>query len=640
MTSRSQATAPGSARRRPRRVVFVVALLLLVVLVVELLGFVAFRLLTGGWFSPSTATALHAAARGEVGDEVAAVQAAANPGTVVHPYFGFVTNREMGAVQGFPISPFGFVDAASPVRRRAADRYVVALLGGSFALQLGLYAEQRLCDELARSPALAGRRVEVVRLALGGYKQPQQLFAAELCWLLGGEFDCVIDLDGFNEVALVDENLPQGVPGWFPRGWARLLDTVPTPAQQRRLGHLVVLREQRAALAAAADATSWSPTLQCLWWWRDRALQGRIATLAAEAERAAVTPSFAATGPGADPQGGVAARRDNVALWQRASRQLDALCRVRGARYFHFLQPNQYVAGSKPIGAEEAAVAIDQTHPYAAAVREAWPLLREAGAALAAEGVAFTDLTGVLADHAEPLYVDTCCHLGRAGYEIVAAAIAQAVRARLDLDGFAVAGLELPSAVPALADPARFVALPVVAIGADGRRVDVAGRGFGTELVVEPAGALEVRADGAVRACRRGPARVTATFRGAVATLELRADWGDELLLDDGAGVAPPALRVLGAGEGGRAELSCAGLAGSRLAVLAASLRPLPADLRPGDDAFGVVSALLPTATEAVAVSAPTAAPAGQPLFLRVYVVDPGSGEVVAASNSVVVTRG
>ncbi|MCB9878390.1 MAG: hypothetical protein H6835_12395 [Planctomycetes bacterium] len=620
-------------------------MLLLVVLVVEGLGFVGFRLLTGGWFSPQQVRAQHAAARGEVSGEVAAVQAAANPGTVVHPYLGYVNNRDIAPIAGFPVSPFGFTEERSPLRRRSRDRYVVALLGGSFALQLGLYAEDRLRDELAKSPALQGRRVEVVRLALGGYKQPQQLFAAELCWLLGGEFDCVLCLDGFNEVALVDENVPLGVPGWFPRGWARLLDTVPEMAQQRRIGHLVVLREQRAALADAADAASWSPTLQCLWWWRDRGLQARLAALSVEIEHAGSGRTFAATGPGAAPGSGTAGRRDNVDLWQRASRQLDALCRARGVPYFHFLQPNQYVPGSKPIGAEEAAVAIDDAHPYAAAVRESWPLLRAAGAALAADGVAFTDLTTVLADHPEPLYLDTCCHLGRAGYELVAAALAQVVRTRLDLEGFVVDHLELRQPELRLEDPAQFRALPVVAVGADGRRVDVAGRGFGTELVVEPAGLLELREDGAVRAQRRGDGRITCRFRGSEVAAEFTARWPAELALPDGrgeGGAPAPALRLLGGvGERGGApvELGCAGLSAGRLSLLAASLRPLPAEIRPGEDAFGVVTSLLAPDAGTVTMTAPLDAPAQQPLFLRVYVVDPGDGLVVATSNTVVVTR-
>jgi hypothetical protein len=49
----------------------------------------------------------------------------------------------------------------------------------------------------------------VVKATIGGYKQPQQLMALNWFMALGGEFDIVINLDGFNDVALPAlENVP------------------------------------------------------------------------------------------------------------------------------------------------------------------------------------------------------------------------------------------------------------------------------------------------------------------------------------------------------------------------------------------------------------------------------------------------
>jgi hypothetical protein len=96
-------------------------------------------------------------------------------------------------------------------------------------------------------------------MALGGWKQPQQLFALQLAWLRGGEFDAVINLDGFNEVAMVAQNVGSGVPAWFPRGWGQLMEHRPGREQLLRLGSLAQLLEQRVAIAESAASVSWSP---------------------------------------------------------------------------------------------------------------------------------------------------------------------------------------------------------------------------------------------------------------------------------------------------------------------------------------------------------------------------------------------
>jgi hypothetical protein len=259
-------------------------------------------------------------------DPVAAAQAAARLGVVLHPYLGYVDDAAAVEVFGFPISNFGFVDGAPPLRVARPDRFVVGLVGGSVALQLGLYGGDALAAALQRSPALASKRVEVVRLAVGGWKQPQQLFVVQLLTMLGGHFDCIVNLDGFNEVALVEENVPFGVPAWFPRSWARLAEAAPTGDQLLRLGRLAVLRDERVAGATAAGSWWWSPTVQFLWWSRDQDRQARIRVLQAEIEHAPAI-SFAATGPGTGGSSVDAARAEMAALWRRGSVALRTLCR-------------------------------------------------------------------------------------------------------------------------------------------------------------------------------------------------------------------------------------------------------------------------------------------------------------------------
>ena len=116
-------------------------------------------------------------------------------------------------------------------------------------------------------------------------------------------------------------------------------------------------------------------------------------------------------------------RSRTVSVWRRSSLQMARLCESLGTPYFHFLQPNQYVPDTKPMDAAEAHVALRDDAPTRRPVESGYPALREAGAALASEGVAFHDLSGVFREVAEPVYVDDCCHLDALGNELLGAAI-------------------------------------------------------------------------------------------------------------------------------------------------------------------------------------------------------------------------
>jgi hypothetical protein len=454
---------------------------------------------------------------------------------------------------------------------------------------------------------------------------------------IGGEFDCLVCIDGFNDIALLNENLPHGVPEWFPRGWGRLMERVPTPDQQRRLGAIVMLREQRAELADLAGYFWWSPTAQLFWLVRDRGVRRSITARTAEAEAAAVTQSFAVTGPGPTSASEVDARVAMAAVWRRCSQQLHTICSAHDTLYLHFLQPNQYFAGSKPMTPAEEAVAIDAKHPWLTAVRHGYPLLQREGAALQQAGVAFEDLTQLFVDHPEPLYVDICCHLNKSGYDILAEHIAGAIRARLEIVGVEFERLRVSPPDLALRSPVvpeRFV---VYGLAGDGAEHEVTGTGFGTRISGDPA-AIELGATGTVRARRRGRGEVVVQRGQHHATVPFVADWPDLVEVEDGVGDGTglvPRIRVNDSGT--TLQVACSGLPAAGLRFLVASARPVPAvlaRLSPAD--LQPIALAAPEST--VSVAAPPAT--GAPLFLRILVLSPTLDTVTAASNTVVVTRG
>ncbi len=129
--------------------------------------------------------------------------------------------------------------------------------------------------------------------------------------------------------------------------------------------------------------------------------------------------SFTALGPDHPVANDDELYRDLVGMWERSSVAMKALCDAHGIRYYHFLQPNQYVEGSKPMGAEERRIAINEAQTMRPSAIAGYPPLRAAGQRLIDRGVAFTDLTMIFEDDTRVLYADDCCHLNWAGYGTV-----------------------------------------------------------------------------------------------------------------------------------------------------------------------------------------------------------------------------
>src|SRR5262245_54070456 len=126
---------------------------------------------------------------------------------VPHPYLGFVYNPRfepaaMLKTHSVPVSEWGFLDDKAPLRAGADDEVVVGVFGGSVAFWLSVRGADAMIEELSRLPRFRGKRFVIVRTAMGGTKQPQQLMTLNYLLAQGGHFDIVVNLDGFNEVAL------------------------------------------------------------------------------------------------------------------------------------------------------------------------------------------------------------------------------------------------------------------------------------------------------------------------------------------------------------------------------------------------------------------------------------------------------
>lgn len=281
--------------------------------------------------------------------------------SLLHPYVGYVRD----SVEGEPTNVFGYLGAA-PVVRRSPDRLNVALLGGSVALHMYRNAGNVLRRTLSRAPAYSGKEIRLVTLALPGYKQPQQLMALTYMLYLGAQYDIVINLDGFNEIALpFAENLPQGTYHHHPRLWSTYADTQQSTETIVLAAEMIQLRARQEALRErfASPLVNWSRLALLIWKGLDRETENRIRELDAE-YRSAAKADLRPLGPLAEYGDDYGPYFEEAARsWMRASWEMQALAGPHRFQYFHFLQPNQYVPGSKPLSRREMRVAHVDGYP-------------------------------------------------------------------------------------------------------------------------------------------------------------------------------------------------------------------------------------------------------------------------------------
>jgi hypothetical protein len=373
--------------------------------------------------------------------ELAAAVRQAGGREVLHPFLGFVFNRELNRLERrhergmLEIGPHGFFQP--PPSWRADGRsldpddadFTVAFFGGSVSMVLSFAGRRPFLERLAELPETAGRRIAVDSFALGSFKQPQQLQALSYLLSQGERFDAVVNLDGFNELALPwAHGRGQQVYPAFPRDWAERTRRRPDPRRQRLAGEAAYLNHLRAAAAERwlDSPLRWSVAVNLLWSWRDR----RWAVRAAAAERqlaalAAGERRFEQQGPSEPAVGDEQYLHRLADDWQRSSRLMAHLCDSLGIVYLHVLQPNQYVADSKPLSAAERRDAWRADHPYREPIARGYPLLIAAGAELSADGVQFRDASGLFRGLSETLYQDTCCHLNARGNERLARFVAE-----------------------------------------------------------------------------------------------------------------------------------------------------------------------------------------------------------------------
>ncbi|MEZ6017073.1 MAG: hypothetical protein R3F49_18295 [Planctomycetota bacterium] len=350
--------------------------------------------------------------------------------TVLSPYLGF----ELG-----PLLADYVAHAEYFAQPEAESNFDVLVLGGSVAAIMAADAPARkaLEAELAAEPRLAGRTIRLHGQARAGYKAPQTSILCELLFQLGWRPDLVVLLDGFNEVALANENRTLGAHPLYPAlvNWAHLAPEV--DPSNSDIDHLVEMNlAQRSARRLLEAGLEWRLYHSALGSQLLDALLSRPTKRHARALRAieqrhsGVDIPLAIRGP-VPPKSLASGMQSCLRIWVESAVSLAAACRARGIPFLHVLQPTLHDVGAKPMTPNEARVG-RISDAWKEGVLAGYPLLREQGAELTRRGVHFVDGSGLFKDWADDLYYDAC-HVTSPGSQALARFIGEQARALPDL---------------------------------------------------------------------------------------------------------------------------------------------------------------------------------------------------------------
>lgn len=415
---------------RSKRILFGGLAAFLVLLVVESVSYIGIGAIHGHWFNLAP---FQDARRSLIGAEPgAAPVGGSKPGWVetvaMHPFVGYVVDPTRSE---WELSDFGYYESARPLFKRSENTVILGVFGGSFAHKFREAAIDSVIQGLAKHPAFEGKEFIYTSTALGGYKQPQQLMTLNYLLALGGEFDIVVNIDGFNEVALHEaENRERHVFPAYPRSWYYQTLGLSDPVFVEKSAKIIRIRRSERDSAGFFSRLPWraSATANLIWSVRNKRMQAGLVSIRAELEEYRTSDErYVATGPAFDQTSDAEVFGEVASIWERSSLQMARLARANGIVYVHALQPNQYLEGSKPLSEEERRSPFDPAHPYRKGVVEGYPLLIEAGRRLLQNGVNFLDWTNVYENVEESLYVDTCCHVNERGNELLVDDLVRAI---------------------------------------------------------------------------------------------------------------------------------------------------------------------------------------------------------------------
>ena len=239
-------------------------------------------------------------------------------------------------------------------------------------------------------------KFEIYNAAIDGGKQPQQLFKLYYLDLIGLKFDIIINLDGFNELALtLSENFAINDHLIYPRNYSRLISTFNSSFNCV------------SDINIKANRFSYIPIIEFYDLYKIRnchfSLEG--ANKNSGTRFSEITNYNKTTFD--------KALKNSIKIWNISSNKINDFSLKNNITYLHILQPNLYLKNSKKLTSEELNLL---NYPkYGNIISKHYKTLNLNNLKTQKK----LDLRYVFEENTKNLYRDYCCHLNNLGMHLI-----------------------------------------------------------------------------------------------------------------------------------------------------------------------------------------------------------------------------
>ncbi|MFM6193075.1 MAG: hypothetical protein ACKPEN_00285 [Planktothrix sp.] len=360
----------------------------------------------------------------------------------LHPYFGYIQKPGPDFRPGFKYNNYGFISPYDyPYKKTNPNQVIVGVLGGSVASNYSIYEIQNkiLEKKLQQLPQFKGKELIILSLAIGGYKQPQQLIALNYMLALGQEFDLVINIDGFNEIALSNLNNQSKLDFAMPSTShvQALTGLANNSLSTKALKALLNLKDTKPKIKNALETLKDCPLASChvvmslyvqelvKTYRRDVGRFERYRQKPDDDNGNSESVIYFYMEDQVFPDDKIFQNITNY--WAKNSILIHQVLAANNIPYFHILQPNQYYPTQRVFSEAEKKVAFSDDSPYKDSIKKGYPLLLKQADELKANQINFFNGVSILDNAKEPVYIDNCCHYTKPGETILSNFVADSI---------------------------------------------------------------------------------------------------------------------------------------------------------------------------------------------------------------------
>lgn len=361
----------------------------------------------------------------------------------LHPFLGYVLkanampfNKDLG----IKVNNYGiYAQHDYPFIRNNNNQYIIGIFGGSVAQGIAVHelATKTIFNKLKTLPEFTNKEIIVLDFAVPGTKQPQQLLMLNYFLSIGQEFDMVINIDGFNEIALSYMNNQEKVDLAMPNVGLTLplINMANNALSIKQMKSIVKINQTKEDLKTSIKNLENCKLALC---YEITSLQ--IKNLVNYYQRE--TNKLNKTRENIDNKSTndviyynrlnevlpeAIALEKIVANWYKSSLTMQQILSSKNIKYFHFIQPNQYYPTQRIFSEAEKKIAIHPNAPYTEAILKGYPLLLSKISDLRKSNVNIFSAVNIFDNVKDIIYVDNCCHYNNQGQQLLSEYISQTI---------------------------------------------------------------------------------------------------------------------------------------------------------------------------------------------------------------------